>query len=424
MYNLNSNTTGLQLARKASYMAVKYGLTLDTTYFNTSNAVVWEPTYEPSYHHSVIGIASEASENLQQKQSHTTDDSLRIFISSLAADNASNTGTFISDKAYLMIGNNQGALYATPAVENEKPPGIYSRIEREWKVHNTNWGNTTKTSATFNFEIKLDILAGPLMISNLQDLRLLVSATPDMTNAVVYAPGDEGVSFGLGSVIINNITTYVPTLPGMGINGFGGAVPKDSVRFITLASANGTTPLTIVGLLPLDFISLNASAINNSSIAINWQTVKESRYKMFSVERSLNGSDWEQAGQVNGHPNSLQAKSYSMTDITPYNGRSYYRLKLFGTDGQYTYTTMRTVRIEKVNGIDVYPNPATSQLTLKEGAAELTGIRLFNMMGKDVTNLVKTIEKSNTTLVLDVSRLVNGIYNIKTAAGNIKVLKQ
>ena len=429
MYNTNGNKTWAQLSRKNSYFAVKYGITLDTPYYNVGSTLIWDPAQEPTYHHDVVGIGIEASENLRQKQSHTTDDSLRIFLGTLAADNASNavsTAGFFNN-GYMMVGHNTGQLYATDSVQPEVPAGIHSRLEREWKLHNSHWGASAGTPGTFSLELKLDGLAGPLLPANAPDLRLLVSGVPDMRKAVIYKAGDDGIAFTISSihsVIISGLTAYNTGIPSMGVYGKGGVICLDSVRYITLASAAGTTPLSILGLLPLNLISFNADAIDNSAVILSWQTGKNNTSKMFSVERSATGQDWQQLAQSAPIPNAPEGQLYQLTDYHPHNGMSFYRLKLTGTNGEYSYTPAKSVKIEKMNALTLYPNPASGQVTIKGDAMALKTLKLYNLTGQDVSGFAKVIKNANTSVIIDVSALPAGIYNFKAAGMVAKMIKK
>ncbi|MCS7004605.1 MAG: LamG domain-containing protein [Cytophagales bacterium] len=213
---------GLSLAqhhRVSSYLALKYGLTLSTDYVNSSGATVYQ-TVAP-YHHRIIGIARDDATALLQKQSRTFTDSTRLYISSLANNNANNTGTFSSDNQYLVIGDNNGLLYANPTTE--VPSGIYSKLGREWKVTNTNFSNN------FNIQVVLNSFASPSSV-NPAHLRLLVDDDGDFSNASVYSTLDGiGISYANPVITISGISTSM--------------IPTNTTRYITIGSISDSTNL-------------------------------------------------------------------------------------------------------------------------------------------------------------------------------------
>lgn len=149
-----------------SYLAIKYGTSLNTDYLNTSGATIFSRTTNTGYLNRIFGIGREMiAEGLNQKQSQsqmvsaTGYDFLKISKGSIAATNASNTGV-LADGDYLLVGDNAGALTAQ---STSIPPSMTSstctanRIGRQWKVQVTgNPGTVTiragsSTSGSFLF---------------------------------------------------------------------------------------------------------------------------------------------------------------------------------------------------------------------------------------------------------------------------------
>lgn len=85
------------------------------------------------------------------------------------------------------------------------PAGLYSRLEREWKVVNTAF------LSTFNFAVKLNGCAAPGSV-NPADLRLLVDNDGNFSNATVYAAG-AGLAFTYTGGIISVTGISTATIP-------------------------------------------------------------------------------------------------------------------------------------------------------------------------------------------------------------------
>ena len=114
IFNDDLVTSG-DAAKVSSYFAIKYAITLDKSAGGTagdyllSNAnTAWDASDNPSYHNGIIGVAKDDASGLLQKQSHTTDDSLRVFTGSLAASNQTNTVNITNYLSSLIIGNDVG----------------------------------------------------------------------------------------------------------------------------------------------------------------------------------------------------------------------------------------------------------------------------------------------------------------------------
>jgi Zn-dependent metalloprotease len=68
--------------------------------------------------------------------------------------------------------------------------------------------------------------------------------------------------------------------------------------------------------------------------------------------------------------------------------------------------------------ISIYPNPATTNLTIKSNVAEKLSIQVFNVLGANVMN----IEAQIGVNVIDVSNLAKGVYTIKVMGNTGKVM--
>lgn len=95
--NLNNN----QRRRVNSYLAIKYGITLSHGYRRTDNTNIYPVA---TYGNNIIGLGRQDNSGLYQKQSHTIDDSTRIYLSTLQSVNSDNTGTFAADESFVIIG--------------------------------------------------------------------------------------------------------------------------------------------------------------------------------------------------------------------------------------------------------------------------------------------------------------------------------
>jgi hypothetical protein len=133
-----------------TYLAVKYGITLEESgggsngdYIATNGILVWDATLTTNYHNNIIGLGRDDNESLLQKQSHTLDDTTRIYLNALQTTNGANTGVFTNNISYVLMGDNQGVMCETATSNAETPilPNFINtgRLEREWKVTKTNY---------------------------------------------------------------------------------------------------------------------------------------------------------------------------------------------------------------------------------------------------------------------------------------------
>ena len=171
-----------------SYLAVKYGVTLDKNrgsstenfiYLDSDGDTIWngnDPGYQ-TYHHGVAGIGRDDSTALHQKQSKSglEDSDLVMAIGQLSATNSANPNN-LTHKDFLMWGHDDGSVDTLDAVTDDVPITVAKRLERVWRVKNTN--NVRDVTVAFP--------ADGLDIGSVLDFQLIVSETPNMSEGRTY----------------------------------------------------------------------------------------------------------------------------------------------------------------------------------------------------------------------------------------------
>lgn len=136
-------------------------------------------------------------------------------------------------------------------------------------------------------------------------------------------------------------------------------------------SINGLEPVgesgRPVGLfqttLPISLLSFDATA-NQNQVNLSWATASEKNNDFFTIERTVDGIDFEEVGKVAGQGNSSLKNEYTFSDTRPKNGISYYRLKQTDYNGESEYFEVKSVNIQKGDFVsNVYPNPAVMNRT-------------------------------------------------------------
>ena len=126
-------------------MALKYGITFGAngvpkTYVDSGGATIWN---NATYHNDVAGIGRDDSGALYQRQSGSihVDSLVTIGLDNIAATNQMNTGTFSSDKQFLIWGHQGGVAGMTQAYAGSN---FDRRFDRVWQVKNTNSTGTVE----------------------------------------------------------------------------------------------------------------------------------------------------------------------------------------------------------------------------------------------------------------------------------------
>jgi len=151
----------------------------------------------------------------------------------------------------------------------------------------------------------------------------------------------------------------------------------------------------------------------NDRVDLYWTTASEINNDYFTIERSLDGDDFEAIGRVKGAGNSNTQLHYSAIDEYPYKGVSYYRLKQTDYDGKYTYSDLVAVTLNS-NQItfEVYPNPSIGiiNIILTGVADEEVSVKLYNYTGDIVSPKVILTKEEGYETTINTSKLAAGVY--------------
>lgn len=130
---LYDTITSADAAKIETYLAVKYGITLNHDYIGTDGALLWNKTANAAYHHNVAGLGKDNLEELNQKQSRSInkDTQVAIGLGGLAEANSGNTAA-LANRQYLIWGDNGKLLKFT----EQRGSTDWYLAQRIWKVQN------------------------------------------------------------------------------------------------------------------------------------------------------------------------------------------------------------------------------------------------------------------------------------------------
>ena len=165
---------------------------------------------------------------------------------------------------------------------------------------------------------------------------------------------------------------------------------------------------------------------NLDHIALAWITESELDVDYFELERSVNNYDeFTTLTRIDAIGNSSTSQNYQYRDYDiDRSGNYFYRLKHVDLNGYAAYIKTIQININKniKNGFDIFPNPASTSVTLDINLQNRSEVGLFitDITGNVVLeNIIKSeLEASTHSRVLDVSNLPSGLYYIHLNIGS------
>jgi hypothetical protein len=330
----SSTLTSDERNRVESYLALKYGITMEAAddgstgsvderdYRASDSGVIWDYTEQSAgYNSDIAGIGRDDGSCLAQvkSKSENSDALVTMQIASLTTDDS-----------FLIWGNDNAAIEAAP--NDERPATIESRLNREWYVQET--GTIGTVSITFN----LAGIDGPSGIgtNNLNLVRLMTD------------PTDSDFTSGVTLTAPSSIDAVAKTVTFQ--------INLADATFFTLGSTERYA-------LPITLIHFDARPIEQNKVQVEWTTAEEIGNAFYGVERSADGISFETTAILDGAGDSQDLREYKYIDNKPLKGQSYYRLRQTDVGGSSTVT--ETVRVyvdasEQNTNLALYPNPVNS----------------------------------------------------------------
>lgn len=189
----------------------------------------------------------------------------------------------------------------------------------------------------------------------------------------------------------------------------------------TSATVSGVTtfsPWTLSGNnapLPVELLTFSAQPNDEGNIDVYWETSSETNNDYFAVQRSADGINFSEIGQVPGAGTSQTLNSYSYTDKDPLSGRSYYRLRQVDFDGKYKFSDIVRVDLEARLRLTAFPNPVKEDKFLLDFHTQLespTYISLHDRTGKLIYTGMARAGTSSYEVNLS-SDLSSGVYLLR-----------
>ncbi len=394
----NQILTSDERNRVESYLAIKYGITLNGADDGTTGGVderdyragdggtIWDFSGKTTYSNDIFGIGRDDLSCLDQTQSQSANSDAIVTIN--------NAGGFGVDDSWLVSGNDGAAIEATR--NPERPATINSRLNREWQVQET--GTVGTVELTFDLSSVTGTESGS---NNLTQTRLMVDDDGDFSNGGTTLISPSATNGGSNTVTFN--------------------VDFTDGQYYTLGSIESDA-------LPITLISFEVNKYKDDQVKLDWVTASEINNAFYTIERSTDGVNFETVANIDGAGNSSSLLYYTFVDVNPINGTSFYRLKQTDFGGEFDFSEIRSVKVERQfdASFSAYPNPVVQGDKLKisytvenDQALRLT---VLNTRGQVILNEKRDVKVSEDFFELATSQMNKGLNLIRILDQNNNVV--
>lgn len=248
-------------------------------------------------------------------------------------------------------------------------------------------------------------------------------------------------SFNVSSAIndtidmwINPILSGTIPMPLLTIKNVGNTIDLSKVGALIIRQGINISSLDLDGMLisdkwdsaqvlPVSLQSFSASYFLNNQVQLNWQILRELNLSSYFIQRSTNGSNFEDIGTIIAKGGGDYSYiDNQLTAATTF----YYRLQIVDKDGSFTNSKVVAVNLNsKLQTINLYPNPVKESFFVQLAAskAETVTLQITDMQGRVLQQQVQPLTIGSNNLSINTSNLAKGTY-VLVVKGQVVQQKQ
>ncbi|MFY0644206.1 MAG: T9SS type A sorting domain-containing protein [Bacteroidia bacterium] len=167
---------------------------------------------------------------------------------------------------------------------------------------------------------------------------------------------------------------------------------------------NPGNPLIPVPVTWLDFQAKR----NEHGAQLNWSTASELNCSYYEVQKSADGVNFTYLDEVPGSGTSHELNTYEYIDAQPNKTRTFYRLKQWDYDGNFSYS--KIVQLDGANLTSVLPNPFNHEMNIDAGDAVIMNIEVYDELGRPIYTIN---EVADNQIIIQTSDWISGIYIVR-----------
>ena len=157
---------------------------------------------------------------------------------------------------------------------------------------------------------------------------------------------------------------------------------------------------------------------------LSWKVVCTSAEAKFELQRSADGSNYTSIYAFSASKERCD-NPFDFTDVTPADGKNYYRLKMIDVDGKISYSNiiLLTQKTAHFDLVSLYPNVVNNQISvLKINTAKKENITVSvsDFTGREIQKQAISLQIGLNQIPVQTRGLSAGIFNVTIYSGNSK----
>lgn len=175
--------------------------------------------------------------------------------------------------------------------------------------------------------------------------------------------------------------------------------------------------------LPIDLLFFEVAEVN-SQVRLTWATATEINNDFFTIEKSIDGINYQVVDIVEGSGNSNTTIRYEYLDKQPVYGKSYYRLSQTDFDGTSETFEPQSFYLSSFDDLHVSPNPVEAGAELRIVTDAENGEDILITIYSSNGQVVYHIDNYSNDSVIVPQSLKSGLYVLKVQSGNNQKVKR
>jgi len=198
-------------------------------------------------------------------------------------------------------------------------------------------------------------------------------------------------------------------------------LPSDTGTYVSVVSVNSgcltkISSFKVTGACGNSLLATNGLSFEGSlekeNAQLRWTTSKAYDATAFVIEKSTDGINFKELGNMPANASSISSSQYLFSDVNVVAARNYYRLRIIKSGGKIAYTNVIEINKKSKIAVSVMPNPVADAFTIK--FQPLTGadynVMLVSADGKVILNNNYAVRPGDIKTIQRPGALATGVY--------------